>query len=43
MSQGEGPESEVRGGIGDASEDKLDGFDELMHRDFLERLLLLLL
>ena len=33
MRQGQGPETEVGGGVGDGSEDVFDGFDGLMDED----------
>jgi len=37
MSEGESPQSEVRGGVRDSSEDELDGLDHLMDEEASER------
>lgn len=36
MSQTEGPESQIGGGVGDAAQAVLDGVDGLMHRHIAE-------
>jgi len=38
MGQGQGPESQVRGGVGDSSEDEFDGLDHLMDEEVAEGL-----
>lgn len=41
MGEGQGPETEVGSGVGDAAEDELDGLDELVHHHVAEGLVLL--
>jgi hypothetical protein len=43
MGKRKGPESQITSSVGDASQDKLDGLDELIHDHFLQRNLCLFL
>lgn len=36
VSEREGPETEVGGGVGNGPEDEFDGLDELVHHEFAE-------
>lgn len=40
VGEGEGPQTEVRGSVGDHAEDELDGFDGLVDKDFSEAVFL---